>query len=407
MLCISKQLCLIFHAIHSYLIRYRQLRVSHGCVSKILGRYTDTGSVMPGAIGGSKPRVATPEVVAVIERYKNANPSMFAWEIRDRLLLDGMCPNKVPSASTINRILRSKSANASKGQKRVHTSLSSLLGSSNLPTQCVTAPLKIKTPSPTTQSPKTSPPSYNIDDILGIKRHHSAADGMASIEKETKKIKKEHLEYVVKNQEIISMLGMRIMRCPIIIQIIHRFQCVTAPLKIKTPSPTTQSPKTSPPSYNIDDILGIKRHHSAADGMASIEKETKKIKKEPPLDCTRESLQGDTVIIDSVDAMHCLVRKGIEGEEEKEIEKERRREGEREGERERERGGPAGDEVIGRVKNETQRAALSNLTSTLLSEFTSGGRPWVRERERKRETGIERERERALYLGGDGDGPEL
>lgn len=32
---------------------------------------------------------------AVIERYKNANPSMFAWEIRDRLLLDGMCPNKV------------------------------------------------------------------------------------------------------------------------------------------------------------------------------------------------------------------------------------------------------------------------------------------------------------------------
>ena len=32
--------------------------------------------------------------------------------------------------------------------------------------------------------------------------------------------------------------------------------------KIKTPSPTTKSPKT-PPSYNIDDILGIKRHPSA------------------------------------------------------------------------------------------------------------------------------------------------
>lgn len=80
---------------------------------------------------------------------------------------------QVPSASTINRILRSKSANAAKGQKRVHTSsISSLLNSTKLPTQCIPNS-KIKTPSPTSKSPKT-PPSYNIDDILGIKRHSSA-----------------------------------------------------------------------------------------------------------------------------------------------------------------------------------------------------------------------------------------
>ncbi|KAL1447626.1 hypothetical protein MTO96_028436 [Rhipicephalus appendiculatus] len=87
----------------------RQLRVSHGCVSKILARFHETGSILPGAIGGSKPRVTTPKVVACIRELKRRDPGIFAWEIRDRLLSEGVCDKgNVPSVSSISRILRNK-----------------------------------------------------------------------------------------------------------------------------------------------------------------------------------------------------------------------------------------------------------------------------------------------------------
>ncbi|CAJ0568620.1 unnamed protein product, partial [Mesorhabditis spiculigera] len=87
----------------------RQLRVSHGCVSKILGRFYETGSIRPGVIGGSKPKVATPRVVDCITAYKRNNPTMFAWEIRERLLQERICDaENVPSVSSINRIVRNK-----------------------------------------------------------------------------------------------------------------------------------------------------------------------------------------------------------------------------------------------------------------------------------------------------------
>ncbi|XP_045886597.1 paired box protein Pax-5-like [Micropterus dolomieu] len=87
----------------------RRLRVSHGCVSKILARYNETGSIRPGLIGGSKPKVATPRVVQMILHLKHTNPNIFAWEIRDRLLLEQVCDHdSVPSISSINRIIRNK-----------------------------------------------------------------------------------------------------------------------------------------------------------------------------------------------------------------------------------------------------------------------------------------------------------
>ncbi|XP_026117713.1 paired box protein Pax-2a-like isoform X23 [Carassius auratus] len=140
----------------------RQLRVSHGCVSKILGRYYETGSIKPGVIGGSKPKVATPKVVDKIADYKRQNPTMFAWEIRDRLLAEGVCDNDtVPSVSSINRIIRTKV------QQPFHPS------SDGTGTPLTTAGHTIvpSTASPPVSSASNDPVgSYSINGILGIPR---------------------------------------------------------------------------------------------------------------------------------------------------------------------------------------------------------------------------------------------
>lgn len=98
----------------------RQLRVSHGCVSKILNRYQETGSIRPGVIGGSKPRVATPDVERRIEEYRGENPGIFSWEIRDRLIKEGLCDRgSAPSISAISRLLRGHDGEDSSQDKKI------------------------------------------------------------------------------------------------------------------------------------------------------------------------------------------------------------------------------------------------------------------------------------------------
>ncbi|XP_077179257.1 paired box protein Pax-9 isoform X2 [Paroedura picta] len=160
----------------------RQLRVSHGCVSKILARYNETGSILPGAIGGSKPRVTTPTVVKHIRTYKQRDPGIFAWEIRDRLLADGVCDKyNVPSVSSISRILRNKIGNLS--QQSHYESYKQHQGAPQpaLPYNHLysypspIAGAKGPTPPgvPTLHSavhmPRTWPSSHSVTDILGIR----------------------------------------------------------------------------------------------------------------------------------------------------------------------------------------------------------------------------------------------
>lgn len=87
----------------------RQLRVSHGCVSKILSRYQETGSIQPGTSGSPKPRVITRDIELKIDEYRTMYPGMFSWEIRERLLLDKFCSREtLPSLSSISRMMKSK-----------------------------------------------------------------------------------------------------------------------------------------------------------------------------------------------------------------------------------------------------------------------------------------------------------
>lgn len=88
----------------TFLITFTQEVLLTSRLLLFLARYYETGSFKAGVIGGSKPKVATPPVVDAIANYKRENPTMFAWEIRDRLLAEGICSqDNVPSVSSINR----------------------------------------------------------------------------------------------------------------------------------------------------------------------------------------------------------------------------------------------------------------------------------------------------------------
>lgn len=87
----------------------RRLRITHGCISKLLSKYRKTGSIQPGGEGVGRPRVITPNIAQKIKQYTKEQPALYSWEIRDRLIQENICTREnIPSLSSISRLLKNE-----------------------------------------------------------------------------------------------------------------------------------------------------------------------------------------------------------------------------------------------------------------------------------------------------------
>ena len=85
----------------------RQLKVSHGCISKLLSKYNDTGSFEPGRAQRKTSGDVSSEVKNKIAEYRSITPGIFSWEVREKLLADGLCSKEtLPGLYEISKLLR-------------------------------------------------------------------------------------------------------------------------------------------------------------------------------------------------------------------------------------------------------------------------------------------------------------
>ncbi|CAI2337094.1 unnamed protein product [Caenorhabditis sp. 36 PRJEB53466] len=111
----------------------RQLKVSHGAVSKILNRYAETGSISPGQIGGSPRARMTGQAVEkeIIVAFEE-NPQMSPTELRDLLIQKEVCTKgNAPTVPAIRRLIGSKGLHVREKKmerKRLSYSIDSILG---------------------------------------------------------------------------------------------------------------------------------------------------------------------------------------------------------------------------------------------------------------------------------------
>ena len=85
----------------------RQLKVSHGCISKLLSKYNNTGSFEPGRATKKKAIEVSPTIAKKIDEYRRTTPGIFSWEVKEKLLADGLCSKKtLPHQTDVSGMLR-------------------------------------------------------------------------------------------------------------------------------------------------------------------------------------------------------------------------------------------------------------------------------------------------------------
>ncbi|VDM99665.1 unnamed protein product [Thelazia callipaeda] len=157
----------------------KQLKITHGCVSRILARFYKNGTVMPFTVRRCKPRVTTPQINFVL-LLKRQHPNIFAWEIRENLLQNGICQRyNVPSISTISRIIRnSKEETNSSSDSSQMSSFHFLIINPDLKTRIAASKLEatdiIGTYCDSTVTPSSSSivPAALPAEVPSIEEHH-------------------------------------------------------------------------------------------------------------------------------------------------------------------------------------------------------------------------------------------
>ncbi|KAK9883666.1 hypothetical protein WA026_001835 [Henosepilachna vigintioctopunctata] len=104
----------------------RQLKVSHGCVSKILNRYQETGSIRPGVVGSSKGKTTTSALESRMEQIKRENPTIVPQELRNRLIKEGL--SDAPSVTYISKFLQNDNSRGDDLYGKKDYTIHSILG---------------------------------------------------------------------------------------------------------------------------------------------------------------------------------------------------------------------------------------------------------------------------------------